>query len=81
MSRVFQMWGEWLFLFEFKVNPTCLVCKEKIAALKENILKRHYSTKHKYQGDEQTQQAAWLKKGLSEQQHSSGEQEGRLMRQ
>jgi len=58
---------------EFNGNATCLICKEKVAVLKEYNLKRHYSTKHgeryeKYQADEREKTAMKLKKELTSQQ-------------
>ena len=45
-----------IFFREFGGNGICLICKEKVAVLKEYNLKRHYTTKHgeqydKYSGD------------------------------
>ncbi|KAF0027117.1 hypothetical protein F2P81_019858 [Scophthalmus maximus] len=62
------------FLFEFRGNATCLICRKKIAVLKDHNVKQHYSTKHaeeysKYQGEARSKQAAQLKKGLSIQQN------------
>ncbi len=56
--RQFQeRWTLQYFFVEFNGNATCLICKEKVAVLKEYNLKRHYSTKHgdqydKYEEDE-----------------------------
>ncbi len=46
-----------VFFVEFNGNATCLICKEKVAVLKEYNLKCHYSTNHgdqydKYEEDE-----------------------------
>lgn len=59
---------------EFSGNATCLICKEKVAVLKEYNLKRHFWTRHgeqyeKYQGDEQKKQALQLQRGLTYQQN------------
>lgn len=35
------------FFVEFYGNVICLICKQKIAVLKEYNLKCHYATKHK----------------------------------
>ncbi len=62
-----------VFFVEFNGNATCLICKEKVAVLKEYNLKRHYSTKHgdqyeKYQEDERKKQATQLQRELTSQQ-------------
>jgi len=45
--RQFQeRWTSQYFFVEFNGSATCLICKEKVAVLKEYNLKRHYSTKH-----------------------------------
>lgn len=36
-----------VFFVEFYGNVICLICKQKIAVLKEYNLKCHYATKHK----------------------------------
>lgn len=73
--RQFQeKWTIDYFFVEFNSNATCLICKEKVAVLKEYNLKRHYSTKHadhydKYRGDEREKTALQLRKGLTLQQN------------
>lgn len=63
------------FFVEFSGKATCLICKEKVAVLKEYNLKRHYWTRHgeqyeKYQGDERKKkQALQLQRGLTYQQN------------
>ncbi|XP_056121755.1 general transcription factor II-I repeat domain-containing protein 2-like [Rhinichthys klamathensis goyatoka] len=72
--RQFQeRWTLQYFFVEFNGNATCLICKEKVAVLKEYNLKRHYSTKHgeqyeKYQADEREKTAMKLKRELTSQQ-------------
>lgn len=68
-----EKWEMDYFFIKWNGNATCLICKEKIAILKEYNLKHHYSTKHaeqyaKYQGDERKNRATQLRKGLSMQQ-------------
>ncbi|XP_016327429.1 LOW QUALITY PROTEIN: general transcription factor II-I repeat domain-containing protein 2-like [Sinocyclocheilus anshuiensis] len=73
--RQFQeRWTLQYFFVEFNGNATCLICKEKVAVLKEYNLKRHYSTKHgeqyeKYQEDERKRRATQLQRELTSQQN------------
>ncbi len=72
--RQFQeRWTLQYFFVEFNGNATCLICKEKVAVLKEYNLKRHYSTKHgdqydKYEEDEREKRATQLQRELTSQQ-------------
>ncbi|XP_026116348.1 general transcription factor II-I repeat domain-containing protein 2B-like [Carassius auratus] len=73
--RQFQeRWTLQYFFVEFNGNATCMICKEKVAVLKEYNLKRHYSTKHgeqydKYQEDERKRRATLLQRELTSQQN------------
>ncbi len=64
--RQFQeRWTLQYFFVEFNGNATYMICKEKVAVLKEYNLKRHYSNKHgdqydKYEEDERTKRATQL---------------------
>ncbi|XP_073714015.1 general transcription factor II-I repeat domain-containing protein 2B-like [Misgurnus anguillicaudatus] len=72
--RQFQeRWTLRYFFVEFNGNPTCLICKEKVAAIKEYNLKRHYSTKHgeqyeKFHDDERKHRVTLLQRELTSQQ-------------
>ncbi|KAK0145575.1 General transcription factor II-I repeat domain-containing protein 2 [Merluccius polli] len=57
------------FFVEFGGNAICLICKEKLAVLKEYNLKRQYATNHreqyeKYSGDDRKRRAEQLQRGL-----------------
>ena len=68
--RQFQeRWTLQYFFVEFGGNAICLICKEKLAVLKEYNLKRHYTTKHgeqyeKYSGDDRKRRAEQQQRGL-----------------
>ena len=62
-----------VFLVEFSGNAICLICEEKLAALKECDLKQHYASKHgehhdNYRGDDRKKRAEQLQRGLLSQQ-------------
>ena len=69
-----EKWGVQYFFVDHRSNPTCLICTENGAVLKEYNLKRHHTTRHaeeyeKYQEDERANQFASLKTNLLRQQH------------
>jgi len=72
-NRTFQeKWTQEYFVIEQDGKPLCLICKQKIAVVKEYNLKRHYETNHKtydqFVGDQRKQKVESLRKGLIAQQ-------------
>ena len=41
-----ERWELEYFFVEHRGTPTCLVCAEKVAVVKEYNIRRHYSTRH-----------------------------------
>ena len=67
-----ERWELEYFFVEHRGTPTCLVCAEKVAVVKE-YNRRHYSTRHaeeyaKYRGDEREKRVTDLKKCFTWQQ-------------
>ncbi|KAK0154547.1 General transcription factor II-I repeat domain-containing protein 2 [Merluccius polli] len=68
-----ERWELEYFFVEHRGTPTCLVCAEKVAVVKEYNIRRHYLTRHaeeyaKYRGDEREKRVIDLKKCFTWQQ-------------
>ena len=66
-------WTEKYFFTNFKNKPTCLICKQVIAVIKEYNIQRHYSANHQdykaYSGQIRKDKVQSLKRELSVQQN------------
>ena len=65
-------WTEKYFFTNFKNKPTCLICKQAIAVIKEYKIQRHYNSNHQdykaYIGQIRKDKVESLKRELSVQQ-------------
>ena len=48
-TQIQKCWGHDYLFTEVDSNAICLVCKQKVAVLKEYNIRRHYETKHSHQ--------------------------------